>query len=177
MWILLTGSSDRHRQTYALAHKQTSEVNHERRKKMKNSIAVTVYSCHNYSPPLPHRHTHPHSPTRQMHLPAKIRPERENTFPEISVTYTCEHTRKQVYTHTHARVRWCRVSHCWFHCFHFSLDCLFILAVCPQGANSAPVNHGNPEGWLCCPSSIASVFSGHPDITLLSVCMSTIVFA
>lgn len=133
---------------------------------------MTVYSCHNYSPPLPHRHTHPHSPTRQMHLPAKIRPDRENTFPEISVTYICEQTRSEA--HTQTDVMSVTIG---FHCFHFVLDCLFILAVYPQGANGAPVSHGNPQGSLCCPSSIASVFSGHPDITLLSVCRSSILFA
>lgn len=51
--------------------------------------------------PLPHRHTHPHAPTRLMHLPAKIRPECENTFPEISVTYICEQTRSQACADTH----------------------------------------------------------------------------
>lgn len=85
----------------------------------KNSILVTVYSCHNYSPPLPHRHTHPHSPTRQMHLPAKIRPDRENTFPEISVTYICEQTRSEAHTHTQTHTNWCHVSHHWFSLFSF----------------------------------------------------------
>lgn len=101
---------------------------------------MTVYSCHDYSPPLPHRRTHPHSPTRQMHLPAKIRPERENTFPEISVTYICEQTRSQARTHTNTDVVSVAVG---FHCFHFLLDCLFMLAVYPQGGSGGPVSHAN----------------------------------
>lgn len=71
-------------------------------KEKRNSIPAIVYSCHDPSPARLRRHTHPDGPTRKMHLPAKIRPEWENTFPDISVTYKCERT--HTHTHTHKLV-------------------------------------------------------------------------
>lgn len=100
IWTLLT-TGDRHQQTHALAYKQTREVDCERGKteELNTRDCLQLLQLQ----PTPSTDTHPHSPTRQMHLPAKIRPDRENTFPEISVTYICEQTPlRSTHTHIHA---------------------------------------------------------------------------
>lgn len=70
----------------------------------------------------------PSHPSRQTHLPAKIRPEHW----ALSQRYQWRTSVSQR-AHEHAQTQALPVSWKWtvcLHCFHFVLDCLFIWAVC-----------------------------------------------
>ena len=124
IWTLLTGG-DRHGRTHALARnkrgKSTAREREEGRTQYQRLFTVATITAR----PFPHRRTHPHSPTRQMHLPAKIRPERGRTLSQRYQwrTYVSKHARKHAqthtHTHTHTHTSWCRVSHRWFSLFSF----------------------------------------------------------
>ncbi len=92
-----------------------------------------------------------------MHLPAKIRTERENTFPEISVTYICEQTRSQAHTHKlmscQSPLLFIVFISCW-------IACLFKQSIHWE----LMVVQWAPEDSLCCPPSIASGLQDIPGI-------------
>ena len=90
---------DRHMHWHATNAGSRLRKREEGRTQYQRLFTVATITAH----PFPHRRTHPHSPTRQMHLPTKIRPERGRTLSQRYQwrTYVSKHARKHAHTHTH----------------------------------------------------------------------------
>ena len=150
---------DRHMHWHATNAGSRLRKREEGRTQYQRLFTVATITAH----PFPHRRTHPHSPTRQMHLPAKIRPERGRTLSQRYQwrTYVSKHARKHAHTHTHTS--WCRVSHRWFSLFSFLAGSPVYLSSLSSGTQRWSRRAMEPPEGPRCPSSIEPGSSGCPE--------------